>query len=100
MVVRQWTKEEDEVIKGSAKSKCCLCSYDKHVDLHHIDGNRDNDNEDNIASLCPNHHREVEAGEHDGVKLSCIWWRVYSDGTTSDVIQTQTEAGVKLDIIP
>jgi hypothetical protein len=66
-------------------SRCCLCKYSKYIDLHHIDGNRMNNDINNIASLCPNHHREVTEGEHDKDSLYCIWWRIYSDGSTSNI---------------
>lgn len=74
------------LVAKTAKSKCCLCDYSKHIDLHHKDGNRSNNHCCNIASLCPNHHREVEAGEHKDKKLTCIWWRVYASGKCSDVV--------------
>lgn len=63
------------------KIKCCICGYDKWCDLHHIDGNNKNNHVSNISSLCPNHHREVEMGEHKNVLLYCIWWRIFKDGT-------------------
>lgn len=63
------------LVHGTAQSKCCICGYDRHLDLHHIDGNRKNNEKYNIASLCPNHHREVEAKEQEGVPLFTIWRR-------------------------
>jgi len=70
--------------RKSAGSKCCLCDYSLFVDLHHIDGNRKNNLINNIASLCPNHHRELERGMHKEKQLYCIWWRIYSDSSTSE----------------
>ena len=75
----------------SAGGRCCLCSYEKHIELHHIDGNSENHAKRNIAALCPNHHTEVEAGEHDGKKLWCIWWRIYSDGSKSEECSNSSE---------
>jgi len=66
-------------------SECCICGYNLCIDLHHIDGNRKNNNIDNIASLCPNHHREIEEKQmHREKQLYCVWWRIYSDGSTSE----------------
>jgi hypothetical protein len=62
---------------GTLGSRCCLCGYSKHIDLHHLDGNRHNNNVYNMASVCPNCHREVESGEHSASKLYCVWWRIY-----------------------
>ena len=38
-------------------SKCIICGFDKFVELHHLDKNRDNNSKDNLIGLCPNHHR-------------------------------------------
>lgn len=73
------------IVRGSAGAKCCLCDYSKYIDLHHIDSNRHNNCIVNIASLCPNHHREITAGGHADIPLCCIWWRKYSDGSISSV---------------
>jgi len=70
---------------GSAKGRCCLCNYDRYIELHHICADRTLNRVQDIASLCPTHHVEVTYGEHKDRKLHCIWWRVYSDGSTSDV---------------
>jgi hypothetical protein len=39
--------------------KCILCDFDKIVDLHHIDHNKENNSRDNLVGLCPNHHRII-----------------------------------------
>lgn len=39
--------------------KCFLCGFDKIVDLHHIDHNRENRSKKNLIGLCPNHHKMV-----------------------------------------
>lgn len=72
------------LVRKTAKCKCCLCDYSEHIDLHHIDGNNKNHSISNIASLCPNHHREVESGSHQDKELFCVWRRIYSDGTCSE----------------
>jgi hypothetical protein len=37
--------------------KCAICEFSCVVDVHHIDGNHDNNNIDNLIPLCPNHHK-------------------------------------------
>ena len=37
--------------------KCALCSFDKIIDLHHLDENKKNNLKDNLVGLCPNHHK-------------------------------------------
>jgi hypothetical protein len=38
-------------------SSCTLCSFDKIVELHHLDENSLNNQEENLIGLCPNHHK-------------------------------------------
>jgi len=38
---------------------CFVCGFDKVVDLHHLDENRENNSEENLLGLCPNHHKMV-----------------------------------------
>lgn len=64
------------ITRKSAGAKCCICEYSKHIELHHIDGNRNNNSISNIASLCPNCHTEVEHKEHLDKMLFCFWWRL------------------------
>lgn len=37
--------------------KCCVCGFDKIVDIHHADHNHNNNDPKNLVPLCPNHHR-------------------------------------------
>jgi hypothetical protein len=53
---KKYHKIEPEVYKRITKS-CLICGFDKVVDLHHLDKNRQNNSEDNLIGLCPNHHR-------------------------------------------
>lgn len=39
--------------------KCAVCGFDKIVDLHHLDKNKQNNSKENFIGLCPNHHRMI-----------------------------------------
>lgn len=39
--------------------ECVICGFDKIVDLHHIDLNKQNNSPKNLIGLCPNHHRMI-----------------------------------------
>jgi len=39
--------------------KCIICGFDKVVDLHHLDENRQNNQKSNMVGLCPNHHQMI-----------------------------------------
>jgi len=45
-------------------SKCAICEFNKVVEMHHIDHNKTNNSEDNLAGLCPNHHKMIHTKEH------------------------------------
>lgn len=36
---------------------CCVCGEDKIVEVHHLDGNHNNNDPANLVPLCPNHHQ-------------------------------------------
>jgi len=44
------------------KNECVICGYKISTDVHHWDGNKKNNNSNNLVLLCPNHHREVHLG--------------------------------------
>lgn len=44
----------DEIIENSM-NRCCICS-EIGIQIHHMDGNRNNNNIENLCPLCPNHH--------------------------------------------
>ena len=37
--------------------KCVVCGEDKIIDVHHLDGNSDNNSPENLIPLCPTHHK-------------------------------------------
>ena len=39
--------------------ECVICGFNKIVDLHLIDGNKQNTSPKNLIGLCPNHHRMI-----------------------------------------
>lgn len=40
----------------SFEQKCQICGFDEYVEVHHIDGNRLNNIQENLIPLCANHH--------------------------------------------
>ena len=37
--------------------ECVICGFDKIVEIHHMDFNKNNNEETNLVGLCPNHRR-------------------------------------------
>lgn len=52
-----------QLYKKITKS-CIVCNFNKFVELHHIDCNRQNNSEDNMVGLCPNHHKMLHTIEY------------------------------------
>jgi predicted restriction endonuclease len=44
--------------------KCAICGYDTEscLEVHHVDGNRGNNEITNLLVVCPTHHVEIERG--------------------------------------
>lgn len=61
---------KEELTEGSYRrraleyygAKCLLCDEYEVTEVHHIDGNRDNNSMDNLVVLCPTHHTKVHRG--------------------------------------
>lgn len=43
------------------REPCVICGFE-YSDIHHIDGNHDNNKISNLICLCPNHHRLIHLG--------------------------------------
>lgn len=52
----------DQVLVANLR-RCCICREEDHVQIHHIDGNRNNNVRDNLAVLCLKHHSRVTGDE-------------------------------------
>ena len=48
--------------------KCCVCGWDLIVEVHHYDGNHDNDDPGNLIPLCPNHHQLWHSGKRELIR--------------------------------
>lgn len=49
------SSKQAEDIQFKCRNKCCICNKEG-IQIHHIDGNHNNDKEDNLAPLCHEHH--------------------------------------------
>jgi rubredoxin len=45
------------ICKHNHNMTCIVCGFDKVIDVHHVDGNHDNNDYKNLVPLCPNHHQ-------------------------------------------
>lgn len=41
--------------------KCCVCGEEKIVEIHHFDGNHNNNDIINLVPLCPTHHQYIHS---------------------------------------
>ncbi|MBU4502850.1 MAG: hypothetical protein KKA79_09720 [Nanoarchaeota archaeon] len=44
---------------------CIICGFDKIVELHHLDKNKENNHENNLVGLCPNHHKMLHCEKYE-----------------------------------
>ncbi|MBU1111519.1 MAG: HNH endonuclease [archaeon] len=54
--VRKYHNISLELYKKIA-TECIICGFNKIIELHHLDDNRDNNSPNNLIPLCPNHHK-------------------------------------------
>lgn len=45
--------------------KCCICGEEKIVEIHHYDGNHNNNDIINLVPLCPTHHQYIHSRYKD-----------------------------------
>ena len=43
---------------------CASCGFGKLITLHHLDGNRKNNKDDNLVGLCPNCHKMIHTYQY------------------------------------
>lgn len=43
------------------EKKCLICGYDRVVQVHHLNGNHNDNSIDNLIPLCANHHEEMHS---------------------------------------
>lgn len=47
------------VLYEKVTKSCAVCGFDKVVDLHHLNESKEDNSEQNLIGLCPNHHRMI-----------------------------------------
>ena len=50
-------------VRIEARFACVVCKNEAVTELAHINGDRTNNNSDNLVVLCPNHHRAYDNGK-------------------------------------
>lgn len=56
------------------KHKCLICNETKIIDVHHLDGNRNNNDVTNLIPLCPTHHMYLHRGQKN-----LIWGKIQTE---------------------
>jgi hypothetical protein len=57
------------------EKRCIICGFDKIVETHHYDRNKENNRPLNLIPLCPNHHQMFHSNEyHDEVDVVIKQW--------------------------
>ncbi|MEK6847898.1 MAG: hypothetical protein AABX50_02115 [Nanoarchaeota archaeon] len=54
---RKYHNIDPETYYKRLSNGCIICGFRDVLDLHHLDGNKQNNSENNLIALCPNHHR-------------------------------------------
>lgn len=46
------------------EKKCVVCGFDKIIEVHHLDGDNNNNKVSNLIPLCPNHHKMIHTNKY------------------------------------
>lgn len=57
------------------KKECIVCKENKIVHVHHFDGNKNNNNPENLIPLCPTHHQYWHSRYRELIKKDVIRYR-------------------------
>ena len=60
---RKWHNISLEKLREVTKV-CASCDFDKLVTLHHLDGNKKNNDDKNLVGLCPNCHKMIHTYQY------------------------------------
>ena len=60
---RKWHNINFNKYKELTKT-CASCCFDKLITLHHLDGNKKNNDEKNLVGLCPNCHKMIHTYQY------------------------------------
>lgn len=74
---RLYHKIEPEVYKKIIQ-KCVVCDFDKIVELHHLDHDKNNKHENNLLGLCPNHHKMIHSKAYQREIFSILKQKGYA----------------------
>ena len=64
---RQFCLKYRKICFDNHKHKCVVCDESKILDIHHFDGNRFNNNPDNLIPICATHHNYLHSVYRDEV---------------------------------
>ncbi len=55
------------------KKECVICGEELCIEVHHVDGNRSNNDLSNLVPLCPTHHKYIHHMEYCYIIKECIF---------------------------
>ncbi len=56
------SKDYREKCLEEKSEECVLCGSSENIEVHHIDGDRSNDDIENLIPLCQSHHAQIHNG--------------------------------------
>lgn len=74
---RRYHGIDPEIYKRITQS-CVSCDFNKIVDLHHLDHNRENRSENNLIGLCPNCHKMLHSKKYQSEIFTILKQKGYS----------------------
>lgn len=80
--IKHWNYEKWHNIPGELYDKltkqCIVCGFTEFVELHHLDGHKENNLGNNLIGLCSNHHRMIHTEKYKSKVMELIKIKTFS----------------------
>lgn len=72
-ITKQYDLNYRSICFNYHEKKCIICGEEIFIEVHHVDGDRSNNNPFNLVPLCPTHHKYIHHEKYCYIVKECIY---------------------------